>query len=173
MSRLSNLDLNMRYITCHPDRSWRVWVTYKDFDSGQCYFSYREHGGQEKALTAAKKHRDAILKEQGIRLRKYDGNGYCVKHCKSTSNQVGVSCNINKRKNGQICVSWIAKIQVDGTTKGRGWSVRRYGYTEAWKRAVALRCAHTREPIPTTPPPVPERVRAWAEEFNINLDRHD
>ena len=169
MGRMSNLDLKLRYITRHPDKTWRVWVTYKDFDSEQLYFSFREYGGEAEALAAATSCRDKILKEQGIRLRKYDGNGYCVKHVRCTSGQVGIRCQVQYRKNRNPTADWTAKIQMDGVQKHRAWSIKRYGYVNAWKQAVAYRCAHTGEPIPTAPPPVPEAVLDWAKEFDIDI----
>ena len=156
MPRPNNSDIKLRFINRHVDNSWRVWVNRHDIDCGQEYFYDSIYGSKGKSLKAAIKKRDELIKLHNIKLRVYDGSGYCLIHSKNTSGMVGVSLSKMEKASGSISIFWSARVQIDGKQKNKCWSIKKYGYVAAWRHAVAFRCSFTDEPIIKNPPLPPE-----------------
>ena len=168
MPRPSKTDPRMRYITRMPDNAWRVWITYGDDDFGQVYFSDREHGSKSAALAAAQGYRNAVIAENEIPLRVYDGNGYYVQHSRNTSGMIGVMlCADNPDKPTRV--NWTTTIMRDGKETRRAFSIRKHGYRNAYQMAASVRAKHTGQPIPSVPVP-PPWLATWAESYGVNLD---
>lgn len=168
MPRPNTTNTAMRFITRARDPLWRVWVQFRNIDLGQVYFSDKQHGGKDAALKAAMVCRDKMVREHNIPLRTYAGSGFCVSHKKSKSGSVGISLEPDNPSNpGRV--NWVAKNEVDGSTKKCARSIRKYGYVGAWKIVAQFRQEHTGQPVPENPPPPPEWLRDWATERGVVL----
>lgn len=161
MGRPTSTDTSMRFIGRMHDPLWRVWITFGDFDSGQRYFSDREHGGIDQSLAAAKQFRDKIIKKHKIPLRVYDGNGFTIRHTKNKSGTVGLRLTPDRRKD-PVRWSWVGCKQVDGQTTVFGRSIRTHGYEKAWSMVAKIREAHTGMKVPSKPPPPTQELIDWA-----------
>lgn len=64
---------------------------------------------------------------------------------------------------------WIARPVVDGQRRGRRFSVARYGYEGAFRRALsAMRPEATEQALAAEPiPPMPAEVRAWVDTWGV------
>lgn len=160
--RPKTADTTMRFITRMPDALWRVWITFKDSDFGQQYFSDKTYGGKDHALKAATTYRDRVVRKHKIPLRSYAGSGFCVQHTRSTTGAVGITLSVDSVDDVRR-VSWTAKNAVDGRLDQMSRSIRKYGYVGAWRLVARFRQAHTRLPVPKNPPPPPDWLRRWAE----------
>ena len=80
--------------------------------------------------------------------------------CDNTSGRVGVSLG-KHRQNGEYYPSWDAWLVVDGQRKLTSWAIKKYGYGEAWRLAVAWRAQRDGLPSPKTPPAAPEWLKKW------------
>lgn len=150
----------MYWITRH-EASWRVHITDGKIDSGQVYFKDSEHGSRRRSLQMAKTFRDDFVAQHKIRRRVYDGDGFYARHARSVSGLVAVRLIVDNR-DAPTRVNWQAKVTAGGAEKGKSFSVRRYGYEAAWRKAAQIRCARTGEPIPDRPPKPPAWLPGWA-----------
>lgn len=158
----------LRFITRMPDKLWRVWVTFGTDDYGQHYFGDAAYGGKNSALRNALAFRDKLLRENKIPVREYNGNGWCVKHSRNTSGDVGV-CLSKKPAENPYYVAWTVRNVVDGQQKNKSWSIKKHGYAGAWLKAAQARSKHTSQPHSNEPPPPPDWVIAWARDRDIDL----
>lgn len=157
----------MRFIS-RADRCWRVWVQYGKFNSGQLYFGDAKFGGRQNALVAAKFHRDRLVRENGIPMRTYTGNGYCVTSKRNTSGTVGIT--LAKTDSGPtLRVFWSSRSMVDGHQTQTARSIRKFGYIRAWQLVAAVRAKHTGLQIPAIPPAPPEWLKKWAAAEGVAL----
>ncbi|CDQ10549.1 protein of unknown function [Acidithiobacillus ferrivorans] len=125
-------------------------------------FSDSVNGGYDAARVAARAWRDAQMAVLGILQRIRDGNGHFVACKRNASGKIGVRLCHDYNPDGSICrIYWEAKFMVDGKQRGRGYSVRKYGYEGAWRLATAERKRHDGRPVPSTAPDRP----AWLEKF--------
>jgi hypothetical protein len=146
---------------------WRVWITFGHIDCGQVYFSDREHGSKEASLLAAQHYRDLAIDHYRIPLRAYDGNGYYVQHRHNSSGMIGVVL-MRDTPDKPTRVRWAARFMREGKQKVCSFSIRKYGYREAYRRAAEIRSRHTGQPPQPLPKPPPWLV-GWAESYKIDL----
>lgn len=158
----------MRFITRMPDGLWRVWVMFGTLDCGQIYFGDAAYGGLNSALRKALKCRDDLIREHNIPLREYAGNGWCAKHAKNTSGEVGIALE-KKPAIDPYYVAWAVRNMVDGKQWHRSWSIKKYGYLGAWRLATEARVKHTGQPTSEAPPAPPDWLVKWARERSIDL----
>lgn len=141
-------------------------MVFDTFDSGQRYFSDAQFGSTKNALKAAIGYRDLLVKENAIPLRAYDGNGYHIQDKRNTSGTVGICLAKDKAENpGRV--SWQCRIMVNGKQKGISFSIRKFGYAGAWKRAYLLRSQHLGSNAKAIPPEPPDWLVIWMHNHGI------
>ena len=109
--------------------------------SYQAYFSDGKHGGQKKALAAARLHRDEMEPKYKT-LNPVERAKILPSH--NTSGTVGVRWVdkvIVKGKKTYKFKFAIASWSVEGARHSCAFSVDKYGKEEAWKMAVKARAA--------------------------------
>lgn len=164
--RVANLDTDYA-ITRRDDASATGWWVrlYRPGErkpAANKLFSDSVNGGYDAARVAARAWRDAQMSAIGIVQRKRDGNGHFVAYKRNSSGKIGVRLCHDYNPDGSICrIYWEAKFMVDGKQRGRGYSVRKYGYEGAWRLATAERKRHDGRPVPAKAPDRP----AWLVEF--------
>lgn len=167
---LDDESLCMRWIS-RMEASWRVWLNYKDIDSGQVYFYDSQYGSSQEALKQAQAYRDAFVTKYSIPLRTYTGEGFYARHSKNKGNLVGVNLSTNSPDNPSKStkIGWTGCVQKNGLPHRKHWSVKKYGYTEAWRKAAEYRCNHTGEPVPKGPPKPQDWLKKWARLNDVEL----
>lgn len=125
-------------------------------------FSDKKIGGKAKALRSAQAFRDELLRDYGVPDRSFH-----VHDRRSTSGFVGVHLSVCKKTYGEV-YSWSVRFMIgNGISRcqaHRSFGIRKYGYAEAYRRAVRLRLGHTaglRLPRVLIIPPPPPKVRRW------------
>lgn len=66
-------------------------------------------------------------------------------------------------------VSWASYEQQGKRRKQRSFSIRKYGYSGAWRRAAKVRAEQTGLKITMNPPAPPEWLRKWAKAQKLIL----
>lgn len=66
-------------------------------------------------------------------------------------------------------ISWAVYEHIDGRQKRRSFSIRKYGYSAAWRRAARIRAEQTGFKIPMKPPVPPAWLKAWAKAERVEL----
>lgn len=111
MPRPNSPETRLRFITRMHDPTWRVWIQFGKVDFGQVYFSEREYGTALKA--SAIRYRDQMVRQHKIPLRRYDGNGFCVKNARHKSGEVEIHLSMDRRVNPSK-IGWAVRNMVDG-----------------------------------------------------------
>jgi hypothetical protein len=112
---------------------WRVSFKRRGEDYSRTFYDLK-HGGSKKALAAAIAWRDRTLKRSGVlTLREFHAH-------RRSNNTSGVAGVHFVKSAAQPRGIWQAKIKLpDGKKVTKGFSVRRFGERQAFKRAVAAR----------------------------------
>ena len=113
-------------------------------------FTDVDYKGKELALAAAQEFRDEQMAAMGIARRKSVSGHYSVM--------------LIRRHNGSgvlTQVFWRVRFPVDDHSRTKSFSLKDYGYEDAWRLAMEERVKHGGLPPPKAPPPMPEWVREW------------
>jgi hypothetical protein len=164
--------LGLTYITRMDHGNTHGWWVrvYKDskpvesklFSDGVC-------GGKEKAKRQAQAHRDKIVQKHKIvpvHLRKTREHSV---DRRSSSGMVGVTLSVAD-KAGSLRVHWSARFMDKGRQRNVSFSVRKYGYEGAFRKAVKVRCDAIDSSTPRgLKPPAPSRtLQRWMKSEGIN-----
>lgn len=145
MRFISRIDSN--HIHC-----WTVRVNKPGVAITHATFSDSKHGGMSKALSAAVKLRDKLIKKHKIKPNQK--LGYKVNHSQSWSGIVGVTLVSTCSTIGNDNYAWLARYQVGAGNKRRqscqSFAINKYGYQEAFRLAVVVRCNKTGQSLPKT-----------------------
>jgi hypothetical protein len=163
--------LGLTYITRMDHGNTHGWWVrvYKDskplesklFSDGVC-------GGKEKARKQAQDYRDKVVKKHKIvpvHLRKTREHSV---DSRSTSGVVGVTLSMSD-KSGSTRVHWSARFMQKGRQRNVSFSVRKYGYEGAFKKALKARCEAIGQNLPRgMKPPTPNTtLKKWMRSEGI------
>lgn len=118
------------------NKSWQLRLpSWHPLGGWSFNYSDSEYGGEQEALAAARRARDAMFATAGLPLS-LPGR---VRDVRSQSGMVGVTiaCKHQDRVNRHY--GWAANWVEDGRQLRKHFSIQRYGFKEALLRAVALR----------------------------------
>ncbi len=157
--------LGLTYITRMDHGNTHGWWVrvYKDSKPVESkLFSDGVHGGKNKAKIMAQEHRDKVVKKHKIvpvHLRKTHEHSV---DRRSTSGMVGVTLSV-ANKTGSLRVHWSARFMEKGRQRNVSFSVRKYGYEGAYRKALRVRCDAIGTHLPRgLKPPVPNReLEKW------------
>ncbi|MBL1276246.1 MAG: hypothetical protein COB30_009165 [Ectothiorhodospiraceae bacterium] len=157
--------LGLTYITRMDHGNTHGWWVrvYKDSKPVESkLFSDGVHGSKPKAKLRAQEHRDKVVKKNKIvpvHLRK---TGEHSVDRRSTSGMVGVTLSVTN-KAGSLRVHWSARFMEKGRQRNVSFSVRKYGYEGAYRKALRVRCdAIGSNPPRGLKPPLPNReLKKW------------
>jgi len=163
--------LGLTYITRMDHGNTHGWWVrvYKDSKPIESrLFSDGVFGGKEKAKINAKAHRDRIVKKHKIvpvHMRKTREHSI---DSRSTSGVVGVTLSMVD-KSGSLRVHWSARFMEKGRQRNVSFSVRKYGYEGAFRRALKARCEAIGQNIPRgIKPPSPDaQLKKWMRSVGI------
>ncbi len=155
--------LEMRFITRIDGASghhYWVRIEYGGERLASRVFSDSRHGGTQEAYRAVKAYRDRMVRKYKIPIRIYRGNGYYVRHARSSSGVCGVSFYVQTKDNGRSYLFWQASYVASGVQHHRRFSVKRHGYVEAFLFACRVRFKATGRTMPDniSPPPPPLEI---------------
>ncbi|WP_455217056.1 AP2/ERF family transcription factor [Kaarinaea lacus] len=163
--------LGLTYITRMDHGNTHGWWVrvYKDsrpVDSR--LFSDGVYGGKDIAKKNAQEHRDRVVKKHKIvpvHMRKTREH---TVDSRNTSGIVGVTLSVAK-KSGNLRVHWSARFMENGRQKNVSFSVRKYGYQDAFKQALKARCQAIGQNVPRgVIPPEPDRgLKKWMRSVGI------
>lgn len=164
--------LGLTYITRMDHGNTHGWWVrvYKDSKPVESkLFSDGVHGGKLKAKKKAQAHRDAVVRKHRIvpvHLRKTREHSVDKR---STSGVVGVTLS-RAEKAGSLRVHWSARFMEKGRQRNVSFSVRKYGYEGAFRRALKARCGAIGRPLPRgIAIPEPDKALArWMKKEGIN-----
>ena len=153
--------LGLTYITRMDHGNTHGWWVrvYKDSKPVESkLFSDGVHGSKAKAKVMAQEHRDKVVKKNKIvpvHLRKTREHSV---DRRSTSGMVGVTLSVAD-KAGSLRVHWSARFMEKGRQRNVSFSVRKYGYEGAFRKAVRTRCDALVISLPRgLKPPTPNRM---------------
>ena len=163
--------LGLTYITRMDHGNTHGWWVrvYKDSKPVESkLFSDGVYGGKEKAKKMAQAHRDKIVKKYKIvpvSMRKTREHSV---DRRSTSGMVGVTLSVTD-KGGNLRVHWSARFMEKGKQRNVSFSVRKYGYEGAFRKAVKVRCEAIERNAPRglTPPPPSRQLQKWMKSQGI------
>lgn len=163
--------LGLTYITRMDHGNTHGWWVrvYKDSKPVESkLFSDGVHGGKEKAKKEAQTHRDNVVKKYKIipvHMRKTREHSV---DRRSTSGMVGVTLSVAD-KAGNLRVHWSARFMDKGRQRNVSFSVRKYGYEGAFRKAMKVRCDAINANLPrsVTPPAPSKRVQKWMKSEKI------
>lgn len=158
------------YIHRFLGKGWRVYIAHSGVLHDQTYFYDHNYGSSERAMEAARKHRDAVLKEKGIKHVIYNGNGHQTTNKKNEFGAAGVSICCTYDGDEPRCVIWIAKWTKDGEHYQKGFSIRKHGYINGWKKAWDVRSKMTGQTPPDEAPVPPIWLQLWMFKKGIKID---
>lgn len=158
-------EMGLTYITRMDHGNTHGWWVrvYKDSKPVESkLFSDGVHGSKAKAKLEAQAHRDKVVKKNKIvpvHMRKTREHSV---DSRSTSGLVGVTLSVAD-KAGSLRVHWSARFMEKGKQRNVSFSVRKYGYDEAFRKAIRVRCDATGARLPRgIMPPVPDRpLKKW------------
>lgn len=164
--------LGLTYITRMDHGNTHGWWVrvYKDSKPVESkLFSDGVHGGKEKAKRQAQEHRDKIVQKHKIvpvHLRKTHEHSV---DRRSSSGMVGVTLSVAD-KAGSLRVHWSARFMEKGRQRNVSFSVRKYGYEGAFRKALKTRCDAIESAMPRgLKPPAPSRtLQRWMKSEGIN-----
>lgn len=157
--------LGLTYITRMDHGNTHGWWVrvYKDSKPIESkLFSDGVHGSKTKAKVEAQTHRDKVVKKNKIvpvHMRKTREHSV---DCRSTSGLVGVTLSMAD-KAGSLRVHWSARFMEKGKQRNVSFSVRKYGYEGAFRKAIRVRCdaIGTRLPRGIKPPIPTSSLKKW------------
>ena len=157
--------LGLTYITRMDHGNTHGWWVrvYKDSKPVESkLFSDGVYGGKNKAKAEAQAHRDKVVAKNKIvpvHMRKTRQHSV---DSRSTSGLVGVTLSVAD-KAGSLRVHWSARFMEKGKQRNVSFSVRKYGYEGAFKKAVKTRCeaVGSNAPRGLKPPAPTAKVRKW------------
>lgn len=163
--------LGLTYITRMDHGNTHGWWVrvYKDSKPVESkLFSDGVHGSKAKAKAKAQEHRDKVVKKNKIvpvHLRKTREHSV---DRRSTSGMVGVTLSVAD-KAGSLRVHWSARFMEKGRQRNVSFSVRKYGYEGAFKKALRVRCDAIGTGLPRgLTPPAPNRtLQKWMKSESI------
>lgn len=163
--------LGLTYITRMDHGNTHGWWVrvYKDSKPVESkLFSDGVHGGKEKAKKKAQEHRDKVVNKYKIipvSMRKTREHSV---DRRSTSGMVGVTLSVAD-KGGNLRVHWSARFMEKGRQRNVSFSVRKYGYEGAFRKAVKVRCEAIESSVPRgLKPPAPNRtLQKWMKSEGI------
>lgn len=142
--------LGLTYITRMDHGNTHGWWVrvYKDSKPLESkLFSDGVYGGKEKARKQAQDYRDKVVKKHKIvpvHLRKTREHSV---DSRSTSGMVGVTLSMSD-KSGSTRVHWSARFMEKGRQRNVSFSVRKYGYEGAFRKALKARCEAIGQHLP-------------------------
>lgn len=165
--------LGLTYITRMDHGNTHGWWVrvYKDSKPVESkLFSDGVHGGKAKAKAKAQEHRDNVVKKHKIvpvHMRKTREHSV---DRRSTSGMVGVTLSVTD-KAGSLRVHWSARFMEKGVQRNVSFSVRKYGYEGAFRKALRVRCDAIGINLPRgLKPPAPNRaLQKWMKSESIAL----
>ena len=163
--------LGLTYITRMDHGNTHGWWVrvYKDSKPVESkLFSDGVHGGKEKAKKHAQEHRDNVVKKYKIvpvHLRKTREHSV---DRRSTSGMVGVTLSVAD-KDGNLRVHWSARFMEKKRQRNVSFSVRKYGYEGAFRKALKVRCEaiNTNMPRSLKPPAPSKSLQKWMKSEGI------
>ena len=163
--------LGLTYITRMDHGNTHGWWVrvYKDSKPVESkLFSDGVHGGKAKAKLAAQAHRDKVVKKNKIvpvHMRKTREHSV---DRRSTSGMVGVTLSVAD-KAGSLRVHWSARFMEKGKQRNVSFSVRKYGYEGAFRKALRVRCDAIGINLPKgiSPPVANASLRKWMKSEGI------
>jgi hypothetical protein len=164
--------LGLTYITRMDHGNTHGWWVrvYKDSKPVESkLFSDGVHGGKEKAKRMAQGHRDEIVQKHKIvpvHMRKTHEHSV---DRRSSSGMVGVTLSVAD-KAGSLRVHWSARFMEKGRQRNVSFSVRKYGYEGAYRKALKTRCDAIGTSLPRglTPPKPSTTLQRWMKTEGIN-----
>lgn len=168
----SQKGLGLTYITRMDHGNTHGWWVrvYKDSKPVESkLFSDGVYGGKNKAKAEAQSHRDAVVKKHKItpvHMRKTREHSVDKR---STSGVVGVTLSVAE-KAGNLRVHWSARFMEKGKQRNVSFSVRKYGYDGAFRKALKTRCDAIESRVPrNVQPPAPSRtIQRWMKSQGIS-----
>lgn len=168
MPRRKNATLRIEdaYIHRFLGKGWRVYVQQGGVLYGQYYYyDHNYEGSSERALVAARIMRDAVLRVNNLKPIIFNGNGHVKFDSRNYFKHAGVSLVSQYEDGRRRCVMFVSKWSKDGAVHSKRFSIRKYGYQNAWKMAWKLRSEMLNIPIPRkVAPPPPEWLEEWMKE---------
>lgn len=163
--------LGLTYITRMDHGNTHGWWVrvYKDSKPLESkLFSDGVYGGKEKAKKEAQDYRDKVVKKHKIipvHLRKTREHSV---DSRSTSGMVGVTLSMSD-KSGSTRVHWSARFMEKGRQRNVSFSVRKYGYEGAFKKALRARCDAIGQNLPRgiKPPAPSSSLKKWMRSEGI------
>jgi len=163
--------LGLTYITRMDHGNTHGWWVrvYKDSKPVESkLFSDGVHGSKAKAKLEAQAHRDKVVKKNKIvpvHMRKTREHSV---DCRSTSGLVGVTLSMAD-KSGSLRVHWSARFMEKGKQRNVSFSVRKYGYEGAFRKAIRVRCDAIGTSLPRgIKPPVPDpSLKKWMKSMGV------
>jgi len=152
----------IRYVTTfHGDgtRGYRYQAYREDGSVEQIYFTEKQYGSIEAAMSAA----EAYSIERN--------NGEMKRHCRAYDSRspydfCGVALDIQRNKDGTVkSCSWVARYSYNKVR----FNIRLYGYKQAFLNAAyeRIRCVGVQPNLdPHSPPEPPEDVAMWLRSIN-------
>lgn len=165
--------LGMTYITRMDHGNTHGWWVrvYKDSRPVESkLFSDGVFGSKDKARKNAQEHRDVVVKKHKIvpvHLRKTREHSA---DRRSTSGMVGVTLLIVD-KPGSLRAHWSARFMEKGRQRNVSFSVRKYGYEAAFKKALKARSEAIGQNVPRgLKPPVPDAsLKKWMKTEGLSF----
>lgn len=147
-------DLSMRFIHLFESNGWksyRVRIIKGDRHNYlvQKSFAFSRFGGEKKALIAAKKFRDQQIVKLKIKKNPSRNKFGLVGLFIGFSGTI-----INPQK-----YFWVAVFNRDGNNIRKTFSIAKYGYKEAFRKAAIVRAEETGEPLQTKIPRKPKYIK--------------
>lgn len=160
-------DTEMRYIfRFERFKTWRVQYARGLQDPRQAYFNDNAYGGSAQALQAAKKFRDELIAQHGPAPGTSPRRN--LKYLDKPVEQIGIMLFEDNRAGRRPAYFWRAAYRAGDKTVRRSWSIRRYGFVEAYRQASAFRHKMTGQPIGDCPP-IPQEIIDWAVKYRVAL----
>ncbi len=163
--------LGLTYITRMDHGNTHGWWVrvYKDSKPVESkLFSDGVHGSKGKAKKQAQEHRDKVVKKHKIvpvHMRKTREHSV---DRRSTSGMVGVTLSVVEKADS-LRVHWSARFMEKGRQRNVSFSVRKFGYEGAYRKALKARCKAIERAMPRgLKPPVPSRsLQKWMKTEGI------
>ncbi|NOX75848.1 MAG: AP2 domain-containing protein [Gammaproteobacteria bacterium] len=154
-------DLGLTYITRMDHGNTHGWWVrvYKDSKPVESkLFSDGVYGNKSKAKKQAQEHRNKVVKKHKIvpvHMRKTREHSV---DRRSTSGMVGVTLSVVEKADS-LRVHWSARFMEAGRQRNVSFSVRKFGYEGAYRKALKARCEAIEQTMPRgLKPPAPSRV---------------